>query len=67
MKNNYSERMNTLMKPIEVQMMLLEDADDELLLACGLVSKGLQIISSHVGIDGAEDLIRDIITKAKDI
>ena len=51
------DRMRVLMRPIEQQIMMCDDQNDVLMLACAMLDKAKTILDSQLGEAGRKDII----------
>tara|TARA_B110000037_G_scaffold220410_1_gene288258 strand:+ start:1923 stop:2111 length:189 start_codon:yes stop_codon:yes gene_type:complete len=52
-----TNRMKELMKPLEQQIMMCDDREDVLMLACAMLDKVKTILDSQIGEAGRRDII----------
>jgi hypothetical protein len=50
--NNIPERMAELMKPIDCQIMMCDDNDEVMMLACAMLQRTREIFDQQLGIGG---------------
>jgi len=64
MRVNMSEiqdRMAELMQPIDQQIMMCDDREDVLMLACAMLQRVREIFDSQLGIEGRKKMFRSMI------
>ena len=59
MTKNVQERMEELCKPIDRQIMMCDDREDILMMACAMLMKVKTILDAQIGIEGRKSLIAD--------
>ena len=55
------ERMIELMAPIDRQIMMCDDRNDQLMLACAMLTTVKDIFDLHIGEDGRRQMFKDFI------
>lgn len=53
-------RMAELMAPLDHQLLLCNDRNDELMFACAMMQRVREIFDSHLGIEGRKKMFRDL-------
>lgn len=51
--------MQELMRPVDQQIMMCDNREDVLMLACAMLDKAKTILDSQIGIDGRKTIIKD--------
>ena len=59
--NNVQQRMQELMEPITQQIMMCDDRNDQLMLACAMMTTVKDIFDLHIGEDGRKQMFRDYV------
>ena len=59
MSKTVKERMAELCQPIDQQIMMCDDREDVLMMACAMLMKVKTILDAQIGIDGRKSLIAD--------
>tara|TARA_B100000767_G_scaffold265811_1_gene282335 strand:- start:129 stop:317 length:189 start_codon:yes stop_codon:yes gene_type:complete len=54
-----TDRMQELMRPVDQQIMMCDNREDVLMLACAMLDKAKTILDSQIGIDGRKTIIKD--------
>ena len=54
------DRMNELMQPIDQQIMMCDDRNDVLMLACAMLQRVREIFDSQLGVDGRRKMFKDL-------
>jgi len=57
--NEIEERMKQMMQPIDQQLFLCKDVADELMLACAMLQRAVEIFESHLGEEGRKKMFKD--------
>ena len=57
--NEIEERMKQMMQPIDQQLFLCQDVADELMLACAMLQRAVEIFESHLGEEGIKNMLKD--------
>ena len=55
------DRMNELMQPIDQQIMMCDDRDDVLMLACAMLQRVREIFDSQLSVEGRKKMFKDMI------
>ena len=66
MKNNRGEveqRLTNLMRPIDTQIMMCDEPNDILMMACGMLQRVGEIFESQLGKDGAQSMFENMINE----
>jgi hypothetical protein len=61
MSDDTTERMRELMKPIEQQIMMCDDRNDQLMLACAMMTTAKDLFDLHIGEEGRKQMFRDFV------
>jgi hypothetical protein len=51
--------MKQMMQPIDQQLFLCQDVADELMLACAMLQRAVEIFESHLGEEGRKNMLKD--------
>ena len=54
-------RMSELMAPINQQLFMCNDRQDELMLACAMLQRVREIFDSQLGIEGRKKMFMDLV------
>ena len=54
-----TQRMAELMQPIDRQIMMCDDKNDVLMLACAMLEKTKVILDAQIGIDGRKIILEE--------
>jgi|TARA_B110000881_G_C18180018_1_gene319647 hypothetical protein len=52
-----TERMKELMMPIDQQIMMCDDREDILMLACVMIETAKRMLDTQIGVDGRNDIL----------
>jgi hypothetical protein len=62
MNNEYiGERMTELMAPVEQQLLMCDNKEDQLMMACAMLQRVREIFDYHLGEQGAKMMFKDLI------
>ena len=61
MDDNIKERMTELMAPVEQQLLMCDDKEDQLMMACAMLQRVSEIFVYHLGERGAKQMFKDLI------
>lgn len=59
MTDDIEKRMAELMKPIDQQMLMCDDQEDQLMLACAMLQRVREVFDFHLGEDGRKKMFED--------
>lgn len=59
MSDDIAQRMAELMEPIDRQMLMCDDREDQLMLACAMMQRVREIFDFHLGEDGRKKMFKD--------
>ena len=59
MSDNIVKRMAELMEPIDQQMLMCDDREDQLMLACAMMQRVREIFDFHIGEEGRKKMFKD--------
>ena len=59
--SNIQDRMAELMQPIDQQIMMCDDREDVLMLACAMLQRVREIFDSQLGIEGRKKMFKDMV------
>lgn len=54
-----SQRMAELMTPIDVQIMMCDDTEDIMMLACGMMQRVKEILDQRMGVEGRKMMFKE--------
>jgi hypothetical protein len=54
-------RMTELMRPIEQQILMCDDREDQLMMACAMLQRTRELFDLHIGEDGRKTMFKDLI------
>ena len=55
------ERMTELMAPVEQQLLMCDDKEDQLMIACAMLQRVHEIFVYHLGEQGAKKMFKDLV------
>ena len=60
-KTEVSNRMQELMGPMERQIMMCDNREELLMIACAMLQRTTEIFESELGIEGRKKMYKDLI------
>jgi len=58
--SDIQKRMAELMQPIDATLMLCDNSNDQLMLACAMLQRVKEILDDIVGEEGRKKMLRDL-------
>jgi hypothetical protein len=58
---NVEKRMTELMAPVEQQIMMCDDREDLLMMACAMLQRVDEIFTQELGERGRDQMFRDLL------
>ena len=58
-KQDIEQRMTELMAPVEQQIMMCDDREDLLMMACAMLQRVNEIFTQELGKSGRDQMFRD--------
>ena len=55
------ERMKELMQPVDQQIMMCDDRDEVLMMACAMLQRVKEIFDSQLGTEGRKLMFTDLV------
>jgi hypothetical protein len=55
------DRMTELMAPVEQQLLMCDDKEDQLMMACAMLQRVSEVFVYHLGEQGAKQMFKDLI------
>ena len=59
--SDIEDRMSELMQPIDQQIMMCDDRDEILMLACAMLQRVREIFDSQLSVEGRKKMFKDMI------
>ena len=59
--SDIQDRMAELMQPIDQQIMMCDDREDVLMLACAMLQRVREIFDSQLSVEGRKKMFKDMI------
>ena len=59
--SDIQDRMAELMQPIDQQIMMCDDREDVLMLACAMLQRVREIFDSQISVEGRKKMFKDMI------
>jgi hypothetical protein len=60
-KEAVRKRMSELMKPVERQIMMTDNREELLMMACAMMQRTTEIFESELGIEGRKQMYKDMV------
>jgi len=60
-KNKPAQRMSELMAPIEQQIMMCDNREDLLMIACAMMTTVKDIFDNEIGVEGRKLMFKDLV------
>jgi hypothetical protein len=54
-------RMSELMEPIEQQLMMCDNREDQLMMACAMLQRVRELFDFHLGEEGRKQMLKDLV------
>ena len=55
------KRMADLMRPIQQQILMCDDREDQLMMACAMLQRTRELFDLHLGEEGRKKMFKDLI------
>jgi hypothetical protein len=55
------QRMAELMRPVDQQIMMCDDRDEVLMMACVMLQRVTEIFDSQLGTEGRKQMFKDLV------
>ena len=55
------QRMSELMEPVERQIMMTDNREELLMMACAMMQRTTEIFESELGIEGRKQMYKDMV------
>jgi len=55
------QRMRELMAPVEQQILMCDDREDQLMMACAMLQRTRELFDYHLGEVGRKKMFKDLI------
>ena len=59
--SDIQDRIAELMQPIDQQIMMCDDRDDVLMLACAMLQRVREIFDSQLSVEGRKKMFRNMV------
>jgi len=60
-KNKVTERMAELMRPVDQQIMMCDNQEDLLMMACAMLQRINEIFEDALGEEGRKKMFKDLV------
>jgi hypothetical protein len=60
-KEAVGKRMSELMEPVERQIMMTDNREELLMMACAMMQRTTEIFESELGIEGRKQMYKDMV------
>ena len=61
-KGQVAARMAELMRPVDQQIMMCDDREEVLMMACAMMQRIKEIFDSQIGVDGRKQIFQEYVT-----
>jgi hypothetical protein len=61
-KGQVAARMAELMRPVDQQIMMCDDREEVLMMACAMMQRIKEIFDSQIGVDGRKSIFQEYVT-----
>jgi hypothetical protein len=58
---NIQQRMEELMQPVDQQLMMCDDREDQLMMACAMLQRVKEVFDYQIGPAGRRQMFKDMI------
>jgi len=55
------QRMSELMEPVERQIMMTDNREELLMMACAMMQRTTEIFESELGVEGRKQMYKDMV------
>jgi hypothetical protein len=55
------QRMNELMRPVDQQLLMCDDREDQLMLACAMLQRVREVFDYQIGIEGRRHMFKGML------
>ena len=59
--SNIQQRMTELMQPIEQQLLMCDNREDQLMMACAMLQRTKELFDQCLGEDGRKQMFKELI------
>jgi hypothetical protein len=59
--SDIEQRMIELMAPIEQQILMCDDREDQLMMACAMLQRVRELFDYHLGVEGRKRMFKDLV------
>ena len=59
--NKIEQRMAELMEPVEQQLMMCDDREDQLMMACAMLQRVREVFDYQIGVDGRRQMFKEYV------
>jgi hypothetical protein len=59
--NDVEKRMSELMLPIDKQILMCDEKEDQLMLACAMLQRSKEIFDFLLGVEGRKKMFKDLV------
>ena len=61
MSDDALDKITELMKPIDEQITICENSNEQVMLACGMMQRVKEILEHHLGNEGATKILKEYV------
>jgi len=58
--NKVTSRMKELMKPVDMQIMMCDDTQDVMIMACAMLQRVKEIFDNQLGVEGRKQMFKGL-------
>jgi hypothetical protein len=58
---NIQKRMEELMKPVDQQLLMCDDREDQLMMACAMLQRVREVFDYQIGVDGRRQMFKEYV------
>jgi hypothetical protein len=55
------QRMAELMEPVDQQLLMCDDRNDQLMMACAMLQRVREVFDLHIGEEGRKTMFKDLV------
>jgi hypothetical protein len=55
------QRMNELMRPVDQQLLMCDDREDQLMMACAMLQRVREVFDYQIGIEGRRQMFKGML------
>jgi hypothetical protein len=59
--NKIEQRMAELMEPVDQQLLMCDDREDQLMMACAMLQRVREVFDYQIGVDGRRQMFKEYV------